>query len=77
MQRSGQVADREKIQEAGRVKEACSKRSDENKQSRSQQDKHTEKPLRDLDRGKTILCNEREEVQGLYRVCDQCNQCNE
>ncbi len=71
MQKPGQVADREKIQEA------CSKRSDENKQSRSQQDKHTEKPLRDLDRGKTILSNEREEVQGLYRVCDQCNQCNE
>ncbi len=75
MQRSGQAADREKIQEAGRVKEAGSKRSDE--------DKHTEKPLRDLHSDKTILGNERERTSKAYIECvisaisamsDQCNQ---
>ncbi len=74
MQRSGRWQTERKSKRQAGSKRHAANRSDENKQSRNQQDKHTEKPLRDLDRGKTILSNEREEVQGLYRVCDQRNE---
>ncbi len=64
MQRSGQAADREKIQKAGSKRQAANGQKRINSPG-SQQDKHTGKPLRDLDSGKTILSNEREEVQSL------------
>ncbi len=66
----GQCKGRGRWQTERKKRQVGSKRQAANGQMRinspgSQQDKHTEKTLRDLDSGKTLLGNEREEVQGL------------